>query len=59
MVLAVGAGSIIFPHANNAGSWYVKESFGMSLKQMFRTFAVIETTVSVLGIALVLGESWG
>ncbi|MCB5906532.1 GntT/GntP/DsdX family permease [Streptomyces pinistramenti] len=54
VVLALGAGSIVFPHVNNAGSWYVKESFGMSLGQMFRSFTVIETTVSVLGLALVL-----
>ncbi|WP_274911689.1 GntT/GntP/DsdX family permease [Streptomyces sp. WZ-12] len=57
VVLALGCGSIIFPHLNNAASWQVKESFGMSLGEMFRSFTVIETTVSVLGFGCVLAAS--
>ncbi|MFK0159419.1 gluconate:H+ symporter [Streptomyces sp. NPDC090499] len=53
VVLALGTGSIFLPHVNNAGSWYVKESFGMSLGEMFKSFTVIETTVSVLGFVSV------
>ncbi|MBX7466151.1 GntP family permease [Streptomyces sp. MAG02] len=57
VVLALGCGSIIFPHINNAASWQVKESFGMSLRDMFQSFTVIETTVSVLGLGCVLAAS--
>ncbi|MFF3978013.1 gluconate:H+ symporter [Streptomyces sp. NPDC001828] len=57
VVLALGCGSIIFPHINNAASWQVKESFGMTLKDMFQSFTVIETTVSVLGLGCVLAAS--
>ncbi|MFJ4030228.1 gluconate:H+ symporter [Paenarthrobacter sp. NPDC089989] len=57
VVLALGTGSVIFPHVNNAGSWYVKESFGMSLGQMFKSFTVIETTISFVGFAIVAALS--
>jgi GntP family gluconate:H+ symporter len=57
VVLALGCGSIIFPHINNAASWQVKESFGMSLSDMFKSFTVIETTVSLLGFGCVLAAS--
>ncbi|AEW98299.1 GntT/GntP/DsdX family permease [Streptantibioticus cattleyicolor] len=57
VVLALGCGSIIFPHINNAASWQVKESFGMSLGEMFASFTVIESTVSVLGFGCVLAAS--
>ncbi|MFJ4598265.1 MULTISPECIES: gluconate:H+ symporter [unclassified Kitasatospora] len=57
VVLALGCGSIIFPHINNAASWQVKESFGMSLTDMFKSFTVIETTVSLLGFGCVLAIS--
>lgn len=57
LVLAVGAGSIFFPHVNNGGSWFMKESFGMSLPEMFKTFSVLETVISISGLGLVLALS--
>lgn len=35
MVLAVGAGSVIADHVNDAGFWMIKEYFGLSLKETF------------------------
>jgi GntP family gluconate:H+ symporter len=55
MVLAVGAGSVFFSHVNDAGFWLVKEYFGMSVGQTFRSWSLMETVLSVTGLVLVLG----
>ena len=47
MVLATGAGSIIASHVNDTGFWIVKESFGLTMKETFATWTVLETIISV------------
>lgn len=54
MVLSVGAGSIFFSHVNDTGFWMFKEFFNLSLKQTFLSWSVMETVISVLGLAGVL-----
>jgi len=54
VVLAVGAGSLFFSHVNDAGFWLVKEYFGMTVGQTIKTWSVMETLISVMGLALVL-----
>ena len=54
MVLAVGAGSLMFSHVNDTGFWMFKEYFNLSLKETFRTWTIMETLVSILGILGVL-----
>lgn len=54
MVLATGAGSIIASHVNDTGFWIVKESFGLSMKETFATWTVLETIISVCGLVFVL-----
>ncbi len=54
MVLSVGAGSIFGSHINDSGFWMFKEFFGLSLKQTFMSWSVMETTMSVLGLFGVL-----
>jgi Gnt-I system high-affinity gluconate transporter len=54
MVLAVGAGSLMFSHVNDGGFWLFKEYFNLSVKDTFRTWTVMETIVSVTGLAGVL-----
>ncbi|NNJ06622.1 gluconate transporter [Streptomyces sp. PKU-MA01144] len=54
LVLAIGAGSLFFSHVNDAGFWLVKEYFGMSVGQTVKTWSVMETIISVVGIVLVL-----
>lgn len=51
MVLATGAGSLIFGHVNDGGFWLFKEYFNLSLKDTFKTWSVMETIVSVVGLA--------
>ena len=50
MVLATGAGSLIFGHVNDGGFWLFKEYFNLSLKDTFKTWSVMETIVSVIGL---------
>ncbi|MFE5938084.1 GntP family permease [Streptomyces sp. NPDC056470] len=54
LVLAIGAGSLFFSHVNDAGFWLVKEYFGMSVGQTIKTWSVMETIISVVGIVFVL-----
>ncbi len=54
LVLAIGAGSVFLSHVNDAGFWMVKEYFGMTVKETFMTWSLMETTLSVVGIISVL-----
>ena len=54
MVLATGAGSVMWSHFNDSGFWMFKEYFGLSVKQTFQTWTVMESTVGVIGIITVL-----
>ncbi|MFE9741688.1 gluconate:H+ symporter [Streptomyces sp. NPDC006477] len=54
LVLAIGAGSLFFSHVNDAGFWLVKEYFGMTVGQTIKTWSVMETIISVVGIVIVL-----
>jgi GntP family gluconate:H+ symporter len=54
LVLAIGAGSLFFSHVNDAGFWLVKEFFGMTVGETIKTWSVMETIISVVGIVLVL-----
>ncbi|MEU7035926.1 gluconate:H+ symporter [Streptomyces sp. NPDC046237] len=54
LVLAIGAGSLFFSHVNDAGFWLVKEYFGMTVGQTVKTWSVMETIISVVGIVFVL-----
>ncbi|GFG54868.1 gluconate transporter [Mycolicibacterium agri] len=54
IVLAVGAGSLFFSHVNDAGFWLVKEYFGMSVGQTIKSWSIMETVLSVVGLVLVL-----
>ncbi|MER7927451.1 gluconate:H+ symporter [Streptomyces sp. NPDC096057] len=54
LVVAIGAGSLGLNYVNHAGFWLVKESFGMDLTQATKTQTVVQTLVSVLGLAMAL-----
>jgi gluconate:H+ symporter, GntP family len=54
LVLAIGAGSLFFSHLNDAGFWLVKEYFGLSVYDTIRSWSVLETIVSVVGLLAVL-----
>ena len=54
MVVAMGAGSLVFSHVNDSGFWLVKEFMNMTVTQTLRTWSIVETVVSVVALALVL-----
>jgi len=57
VVLAIGAGSLFFSHVNDAGFWLVKEYFGLTVGQTIKTWSVMETVISVMGLLLTLALS--
>lgn len=57
LALAIGAGSVFFSHINDAGFWLVKEYMGMNLPNMFKTWSVLETIISVMGLVIALSLS--
>jgi gluconate transporter len=54
MVISVGAGSLMCSHVNDTGFWMFKEYFGLTVKQTFATWTVMESVISVLGLLGVL-----
>ncbi len=54
LALAIGAGSLFFSHVNDAGFWLVKEYFGMTVGQTIKSWSVMETIISVVGLIGVL-----
>ncbi len=54
LVLAIGAGSLTLSHVNDGGFWMFKEYFNLTVKETFLTWTVMESLVSVIGLAGVL-----
>ena len=54
MVLAIGSGSLMLSHINDAGFWLFKEYFNLSINDTLRTWTVMESLVSVIGLLGVL-----
>jgi len=54
MVLSIGAGSLFCSHVNDTGFWIFKEYFGISVKDTFRSWSVMESIVSIVGLIGVL-----
>lgn len=54
MVLATGAGSLMFSHFNDTGYWMFKEYFNLSVTETLATWSVMEMTVALVGMGMVL-----
>lgn len=54
LVLATGAGSLILSHVNDAGFWLVKQYFNMTVAETFKTWTVMETILSVVGLIFIM-----
>ena len=50
MVLAIGSGSLMFSHVNDPGFWLFKEYFNLSIKNTIRSWSMMESIVSTVGI---------
>ncbi len=53
IVLATGAGSLMFSHVNDSGFWLFKEYFNLTVKETLKTWSVMESIISVVGILMV------
>lgn len=58
LVLATGAGSLTFSQVNDTGFWMFKEYFNLSIAQTFRSWTLMETIVSVIGLIGCLALSY-
>jgi len=54
LVLAIGSGSLFGSHVNDTGFWLYKEYFNLSVKDTFKTWTLMESLISLLGIGGVL-----
>lgn len=54
MVLATGAGSVMWSHFNDTGFWMFKEYFNLTIKQTFLTWTTMECIIGITGITTVL-----
>jgi Gnt-I system high-affinity gluconate transporter len=54
MVLSIGAGSLFCSHVNDTAFWVTKEYFGLTMKNTFLSWSLMETLVSVIGLVGVL-----
>lgn len=54
MVLSVGAGSLMFSHVNDSGFWMFKEYFNLTIRETIRSWSLMESIVSVVGLLAVL-----
>lgn len=51
LVLATGSGSLMLSHVNDSGFWLVQSLFNLEMKQTLATWSVVETVLSVAGLA--------
>lgn len=57
LALAIGSGSLFLSHVNDAGFWLVKQSFGLTMGETFKSWSVMETAVSLVAFALIMALS--
>lgn len=54
VAVAIGAGAIGLSHVNDPGFWFVKEYFGMSMGDIFKTYTLSTTIASVTALVVLL-----
>jgi len=58
LVLATGAGAVMFGPMNDSGFWQVRDALGLTVPQTLRTWSVIETLIGVVGLGMCLLLEW-
>lgn len=54
MVLATGAGSLMFSHVNDTGFWMFQQYFNLTVPETLATWSVMEMTVALVGMGMVM-----
>lgn len=57
VVIAIGAGSIVMSHVNDAGFWLIKQYLGISELQTFKTWSIGVTIGGITAFLIALGLS--
>jgi H+/gluconate symporter-like permease len=57
LVLATGSGSLMLSHVNDSGFWLVQSLFNLDMKQTLATWSIVETVLSLAGLAGTLAAS--
>ncbi len=57
LVLATGTGSLILSHVNDPGFWMIQSFFKLEMRETLSTWTVLETVLSVTGLAGTLALS--
>ncbi|WP_242402760.1 GntP family permease, partial [Komagataeibacter kakiaceti] len=58
LVLATGAGAVMFGPMNDSGFWQVRDTLGLSVTQTVWTWSVIETLIGMAGLGMCLLLGW-
>ena len=53
IVLALGLGSGALSHVNDAGFWMIKEFFGLTVGQTFKSWTMMTVLAPIVGMAIV------
>ncbi len=54
LVVALGAGSVMFSHLNDGGFWFVKEYLRISVTDTLKSWMVLETIIAVVVLLMCL-----
>lgn len=54
LVIATGAGSLMFSHVNDTGFWMFQQYFNLTVRQTFATWSVMEGIVALSGLGAAL-----
>jgi H+/gluconate symporter-like permease len=54
LVVAIASGASTFSHVNDSGFWLVSQYLGINEKQTYRSWTMMTTVLSLVGIAVVL-----
>ncbi|GBQ57906.1 GntT/GntP/DsdX family permease [Komagataeibacter swingsii] len=58
LVLATGAGAVMFGPMNDSGFWQVRDALGLTVPQTLRTWSVIETLIGLAGLVMCVLLGW-
>ena len=58
MVLAIGAGRLLFSRFNDSGFWLFKKYFNLSVRDTLRSWSAMDSFVPVVGLLGVLLLNW-
>lgn len=57
IVISIASGATILSHVNDSGFWLVNRYFGMDVKETLRSWTIMETLISLVGLMVVLAIS--